>query len=67
MIISIARARELMSQQANKRYSDEQVAEAINVFTILSDLVIDNYVAKKRVQREAKTKKTATSKERLPS
>ena len=65
MIISIARARELMSQQANKRYSDEQVAEAINVFIILSDLVIDNYVAKKKILKE--TKKTATSKERLPS
>lgn len=58
MIISIARARKLMSQQANKKYSDEQVAEVINVFTILSDLVIDNYVAKKKIQRE--TKKTAT-------
>lgn len=58
MIISIARARKLMSQQANKKYSDEQVAEVINVFTILSDLVIDNYVTKKKMQRE--TKKTAT-------
>ncbi len=60
MIISIERARKLMSQQSNKKYSDEQVAEAINVFTILSDLVIDNHVAKKKVQRETKTKKTAT-------
>lgn len=58
MIIPIARARKLMSQQANKKYSDEQVAEAINVFTILSDLVIDNYVTKKKMQRE--TKKTAS-------
>ena len=54
MIISIDRARKLMNPKANKKYSDEQVEEVINVFTILSDIIIDSFVAKRKIEREVK-------------
>ena len=49
-IIKISEARKLMGK-TNKKYSDEQIEEVINIFTVLSDMAIDSYLEKRRQKR----------------
>lgn len=53
MIISLSRTRKIMGKKADK-YSNKQLEDAINVLTILADLAIDNFIAKKKLTQKPK-------------
>lgn len=64
MIISVEEARQLMGE-ANKKYTDEQIEEVINIFDFMADMAIDVYLIKRKQRKEEKneqiTKKESTS------
>ena len=47
MIISVAEARELMGR-TNKKYSDSQIEEVVNIFEFMADMAIDCYLIKRK-------------------
>ncbi len=51
MNISVTDARLIMGT-TNRDYSDSQIAEIINQFTVLADMVIDSYMAKRNIREE---------------
>lgn len=50
MLITILEARKIIGE-ANNQYSDEQITEVINIFTLLADLAIDNSIAKRKIDK----------------
>lgn len=53
MTISAQQARKIMGKKADK-YTDEQLEEVINIFTVLSDIIIDDYIAKRKLRKKQK-------------
>lgn len=51
MILTVVEARKAMGS-VNENYSDEQIEEVINAFTLASDLAIDTYIAKHNSRKE---------------
>lgn len=47
MPVTIAEARKIMGKDAQE-YSDTQLEEVINLLTVLADMAIDSFVAKKK-------------------
>lgn len=47
MVISITEVRKIMGV-ANKKYTDKQLEEVINLFTLMADLAIDSFIAKSK-------------------
>ncbi len=50
MILSVEETRKIMGP-ANKKYSDAQIEELINVLSAIANLAIDSYIEKKRLKK----------------
>lgn len=51
MILTIKEARDLLGDKAS-RYSDEDLEGIINLFSYLADLIIDQYLAQRALDKE---------------
>ncbi len=51
MIIPIEKARQILGEES-KSYNDQEIEEALNVLTVLADLAIDDFIAKRNVRKE---------------
>lgn len=51
MILTIKEARELLGEKGSK-YSDGDLEEIINLFSYLADLIIDQYLAQRAMDKE---------------
>ena len=51
MIIPIEKARQILGDK-EKNYNDQEIEEAINVLTVLADIAIDDFIAKRNFRKE---------------
>ena len=51
MIIPIEKARQILGKES-KNYDDQQIEETLNVLTVLADIAIDDFIAKRNVRKE---------------
>ena len=61
MIISIEEARQLMGK-TNKKYSDVQVEEVLNIFEFMADMAIDCYLIQRKKLKEKQKRKDTNEK-----
>lgn len=51
MILTIKEARDLLGKKGSK-YSDSELEEIINLFSLLADLIIDQYLKQREMDKE---------------
>lgn len=51
MVISVEKTRKIMGP-ANKKYSNAQIEELINVLSAIANFAIDSYIEEKRKRKE---------------